>query len=78
MSVEQLLSEMRRMFRHRVSKLDLRREFEERIWKRGESLSEYLHDKVILANKVPVEEEEVMDYLIEGCHVHETTSVRKN
>lgn len=52
---------MKNMFYHRVSKLALRKEFEERVWKRGESFNEYLHDKVILANKVPVEKD-----LVEG------------
>jgi len=31
-----------------------------------ELVSEYFHEKVTLANQVPVEEEEVVDYLIEG------------
>ncbi|XP_036145206.1 uncharacterized protein LOC105831336 isoform X1 [Monomorium pharaonis] len=66
MSLEQLLAEMKSMFRHKVSKMVLRKEFEKRIWKHGESFSEYLHDKVILANKVPVEEEDVVEYIIEG------------
>lgn len=66
MSVENLLSEMKNMFKHPVSKLLVRRkEFELRVWKYGESFTEYLHDKSILANKVPIDEEEVVEYIIE-------------
>ncbi|RLU23258.1 hypothetical protein DMN91_003461 [Ooceraea biroi] len=64
--VEQFLMEMKNMFRYRVSKLVLRKEFESRVWKRGEAFSEYLHDKVILANQVPVDERELLDYIVEG------------
>jgi len=32
----------------------------------AETFSEYFHDKVTLANQVPIEEEEIVDYLIEG------------
>lgn len=65
-TVTQLLEEMRSMFGRRISKLVLRKEFEGRVWKYGESFSEYLHDKIILANKVPVAEDEVVDYIVEG------------
>lgn len=65
MSIEQLV-EMKNTFRYKVSKMVLRKEFKERIWKRGDLFSEYLHAKVILANKVPVEEEEIIDYIVEG------------
>lgn len=43
-----------------------RRRFEECTWKRGEAFSEYFHKKMILANHVPVDSDEVMDYLIHG------------
>lgn len=53
------------MFDHRQSKL-LRKQFEERKWKLGETFSTYYHEKIILANKVPVNEEETLEYIIEG------------
>ncbi|XP_011708364.1 PREDICTED: uncharacterized protein LOC105463045 [Wasmannia auropunctata] len=65
-SVEELLEEMRKMFDHRPAKITLRRNFEKRVWQATELFSEYFHDKVTLANQVPVEEEEIVDYLIEG------------
>lgn len=65
-TVEQLLSEMKCMFRRRVSRLTVKKEFEERVWDHGEIFSEYLHDKVILGNKVPIDEEDIIEYIIKG------------
>lgn len=53
------------MFSRRPSKTTLRKSFEERVWKRSESFSEYVHDKIILANEVPIQEEERL-YYFEG------------
>ncbi|XP_053994072.1 uncharacterized protein K02A2.6-like [Hylaeus volcanicus] len=66
MSVEILLSHMKKMFDHRQNKLALRRKFEERSWRIHENFSEYHHDKMILANQVGVEDEELIDYMIDG------------
>jgi len=65
-SVEGLLTEMRKMFDHQPARITLRKNFERRVWQATELFSEYFHEKVTLANQVPVEEEEVIDYLIEG------------
>lgn len=54
------------MFDHRPSKLTLRKEFENRVWIAGEHFSEYYHDKKILANRVPIAKDELVDYLIDG------------
>jgi len=54
------------MFDLRPSKLALRKSFERRIWQNKESFSDYFHDKVILANRVPVDDEELTDYIIDG------------
>ena len=67
MSIHDLLAEMTAMFDDRPKKLNLRKEFEARIWQKNESFADYYHDKIILGNRVPVEEEEEMiDYLIDG------------
>lgn len=68
MECEELLSKLRDMFDHRPNKLILRRAFEGRIWKVDETFSDYHHDKVIMANKVPIDKEEFIDYLIDGIH----------
>ena len=66
MTMSDLLERLTSMFDDRPKKLNLRREFESRTWQRRESFTEYFHDKVILANRVPVDEEELTDYLIDG------------
>lgn len=66
LSATSILEEMKRMFDHRPSKLALRKEFEQRIWRVGEAFSEYYHDKVILANRIPIEMDEIIDYVIDG------------
>lgn len=54
------------MFDHLPNKLALLREFEARVWKSSESFCDYYHEKKILANRVPVAEDELLDYTIEG------------
>lgn len=62
LSVEELLQEMARMFDLRPGKLALRKEFESRVWKGGELFCNYYHDKMILANRIPIAEDEIVDY----------------
>lgn len=62
----ELLKEMRGMYDRRPSRLALRKEFERRTWRTGESFNEYCHDKVILGNRVPIDQNEIVDYIIDG------------
>ncbi|XP_033217931.1 uncharacterized protein LOC117173458 isoform X1 [Belonocnema kinseyi] len=66
MSMEDLLKDMKQMFDHRPNRLERRRLFEERKWKFNEAFCEYYHKKLILANQVPVDDEEVVDYILDG------------
>lgn len=66
MGLNQLLQEMKIAFDHRPSKLDRRKKFERRTWHSDESFNEYYNDKLILGNQVPVEEEDMLDYVIDG------------
>lgn len=66
LSMEELLQEMERMFDMRPGKLALRREFESRVWRGNESFCDYYHDKMILANRISIAGDEILDYLIEG------------
>lgn len=66
LSVEELLKEMEEIFDLRPRKLMMRKQFESRIWNRGESFSDYYHDKMILASSVQIAENEIVNYLIEG------------
>lgn len=64
--VSELLESMKSMFHHRPSKLLLRKEFESRQWKSGERFTEYYHDKIILGNQISIDDEEMVDYIIDG------------
>jgi len=66
LNVENLLEEMQQLFDLRPGKLLLRKEFEARTWKTGEPFCDYYHEKMILANRVPIAEDELLDYLVEG------------
>lgn len=66
MPFEKLLEELGTMFRHRESRLHLRKQFENRVWKKEETFQEYLHDKTIKGNLVPIEKDELLEYVIEG------------
>lgn len=66
LAVDDLLIELKQMFHRRVSKMELRRQFEDRKWTSDESFSNYFHQKVILANRIQIDEEEMIDYAIAG------------
>lgn len=66
MNIEELLQEMESMFHQLLRRLDLRRNFEKREWKVNESFSDYCHEKLILGNLVPIDDEDIVDYIIEG------------
>lgn len=54
------------MFERRESRLTVRRKFENRIWKKEESFHEYLHGKIIMGNRVPVDEVELFEHITNG------------
>lgn len=67
LSCEDLLRELKKMFGQRPDPFALRRELEARMWNAGETFADYLHDKVVLANRVPVSStDELISYVIEG------------
>jgi len=65
-AMDRLLEKMDAMFNQPTSRLERKRDFENRVWQRNETFSDYCHDKVIKGNKVPIAEEELVDYVIEG------------
>jgi len=64
MKVADLLAAMQKMFDHRSGKLELRRKFEAREWRSGESFADYCHHKLILGNMVPISDDDIVDYVI--------------
>lgn len=65
-TVDELLSELKIMFFHVSSKVHMRRQFEQNAWRRDETFSEYLHQKVIMGNRIEIDEGEMVEYIIEG------------
>lgn len=53
------------MFNQPLGQLERRRHFEAHGWKRTETFSEYCYDKLVLGNRVPIAEEEIVDYITE-------------
>lgn len=66
MTFDNLLDELKAMFYRRRNKIMTRKRFEERIWKHDETFHEYYHEKVILGNRVPIDDDEVLEYVIDG------------
>jgi len=64
--VNELFEQMDRMFNQRRTRLELRRNFEKRVWQVGKSFATYFHAKIILANKASIAREKLTDYLIDG------------
>ncbi|CAL1677449.1 unnamed protein product [Lasius platythorax] len=66
MTSDRLLDGLRGMFYHRPNKIALRYRFEGRVWKRNETFHDYvLHEKVIMANRIAINDDEVLGYIIE-------------
>ncbi|XP_076246357.1 uncharacterized protein LOC143186556 [Calliopsis andreniformis] len=59
MRLNELLDNLRETFYHPENVLEARRRFEARTWKKEESFSKYLHQKVILGNRVPINDEKI-------------------
>ncbi|RLU19946.1 hypothetical protein DMN91_008505 [Ooceraea biroi] len=64
MSLDDLLQEMENIFDQPLGRLDSRRKFEMRKWNKEESFSEYWHDKIILGNRISIQEDELVDYMV--------------
>lgn len=66
MPFELILEKLKAMFQRRESRVMMRKKFESRIWKREETFHEYLHEKIIMGNRVPVDENELIEHVIDG------------
>lgn len=58
MPVDELLRHLKEIFHCRPDKILLRKQFEQRIWKREETFSEYMHEKLIPAKDIAIDEDE--------------------
>ncbi|XP_025265055.1 uncharacterized protein LOC112638147 [Camponotus floridanus] len=66
MTLDEIMDGFRKMYDHRPLRVAMRKKFEAREWKPSENFADYFHDKIILAKDVPIDEEEMVDYLIDG------------
>lgn len=66
MPIMNLMTELRKMFFPFTSKIKLRKQFESRTWNQNESFSEYAFEKILLSNRVNIDESELVDFIIEG------------
>ena len=66
LTFDELMDEIGRMYRPKRNRIELRKRFEARVWKKGESFREYAHDKIIIGNRVPIDDCDMLDYLIDG------------
>jgi len=66
MPFDALLGELRAMFQHRQSRVTTRKMFEERVWRKDETFHEYVHEKIIKGNRVPIDGDEMLEYIIDG------------
>ncbi|CAK9796316.1 hypothetical protein ANTQUA_LOCUS717 [Anthophora quadrimaculata] len=66
LSVAELYEELRQRFDHRPNRLSLRRQCEQRTWRKEEPFADYIHEKMNLAEKIIVPQEELRDLIIDG------------
>jgi len=66
LGIDELLREMRTVFDSRPNRVERRRQFEKRKWMADETFGQYYYEKLILANQVPIDTDELVDYLIDG------------
>lgn len=66
MSFDGLISELRMMFWHRPNKMAIWKKFEARDWRKDETFHEYVHEKIIIGNRVPIGTDKIIDYVIDG------------
>ncbi|KAF2896112.1 hypothetical protein ILUMI_10063 [Ignelater luminosus] len=66
LSWKELETQLTDMFGRKENKLKTRRTFEQRMWKRDEAFNDYYHDRALLANKLQLEEPEIIEYVVEG------------
>lgn len=64
--VDELLQQFCMTFGAKQSKLEVRRTFEQRKWRYEENFADYFNEKMMLAGKLQLDDEELMEYLIDG------------
>lgn len=66
MTFDTLMFEFKMMFGQRQNRIMIRRKFEACTWKRSETFREYVHEKVIMGNRIPIAMDEMIEHVIDG------------
>jgi hypothetical protein len=66
LSSEEQLKGLEAMFDRHIDSMVLYDKFRAHKWRKDESFSEYMHEKIILGNRVPIAEKEMLGFIIEG------------
>ncbi|XP_075154162.1 uncharacterized protein LOC142227494 [Haematobia irritans] len=66
LSVDDLMQQMKDMFDVKENRIIARRNFEDRKWKYNEKFVDYFNAKVILSNPLRMQDDELLEYLVEG------------
>ncbi|XP_065365508.1 uncharacterized protein LOC135958534 [Calliphora vicina] len=65
-TLDDFLQEMKNMFGMKESKLNVRYKMQNRVWQKGERFDTYYNEKLLLANSLKIDEDEFIEYIIEG------------
>ncbi|XP_075151915.1 uncharacterized protein LOC142225953 [Haematobia irritans] len=65
-NIEEMLHQFCMTFGTKQTKLEIRRKFEQRKWRLEENFIDYYNDKIMLACKLQIDEDELLEYLIDG------------
>jgi hypothetical protein len=66
LSTVELLKGLGAMFDQQLDSMVLQERFRARKWRKVESFSNYMHQKMILGNRVPIAEKQLLGYIIDG------------
>jgi adenylate kinase family enzyme len=79
LSTEELLRELEPMYDQQADSMTLHEEFRARKWRKDETFSDYMHEKIVLGNRVPIAEKQLLGYIIDGIlHWGLRSNVRVN
>jgi hypothetical protein len=66
LSTRELLKELEAMYDQHADSMILHEEFRAREWRKDKTFSDYMHEKIVLGNRVPIEEKQLLGYIIDG------------
>ncbi|XP_073817382.1 uncharacterized protein [Musca autumnalis] len=65
-NLDEMFGQFCLVFGSNESKLEMRKKFERRVWRAEENFADYCSEKVKLAERLKLEDDELLEYIIEG------------